>query len=259
MRFDRQWLNRNAGLLIRAQAMSWAAVSRRAAACSTLISTSRRRATSAGRAGPASWRTRARPAAPGASRRPAAGPGSRSAASVLALQLGVHRRGSTPAARSSGPSVRTSGATARTARKSSGRLGPIGLATAGDREPEPAERPDVGVLVVQLDRQHRAARPRRPAARSRTSPSGSTPVAGETAQPLPASLALPSIALAIGKPAWLKSARALLELDRLGLLGVGLGRGGDLELVEHEVAVGGPARARCSAAGCRPGPRGGAR
>ena len=68
-------------------------------------------------------------------------------------------------------------------------------------------------------------------------------MAGETAQPLPGSLELPSIALATSRSSWLKSARAFCELDRLGLLRVGLGGRGQLELVEHEVAVGRPAGA----------------
>ena len=38
-----QWLNKNAGLLIKAHVMSWAAVSRRVAACWTLISRSWRK------------------------------------------------------------------------------------------------------------------------------------------------------------------------------------------------------------------------
>ena len=57
------------------------------------------------------------------------------------------------------------------------------------------------------------------------------------------------MAAVTSKPSWLKSARAFWSFDRLGLLGVGLGRGGDLELVEHEVAVGGAARALGRAAG----------
>ena len=50
------------------------------------------------------------------------------------------------------------------------------------------------------------------------------------------------MAFATSNPAWLKSAEGTCKLDRLRLLGIGLGRGGQLELVEHEVAVGRPAR-----------------
>ena len=51
-----QWLNRNAGLLIRAQAMSWAAVRRRSASCRALMAVSLRSWASRGSPG-ISWLT----------------------------------------------------------------------------------------------------------------------------------------------------------------------------------------------------------
>ena len=70
-----------------------------------------------------------------------------------------------------------------------------------------------------------------------------TPVVGETAQPFPGWSGRRRSPGRRRSSSWLKLARAFWSFDRLGLLGVGLGGGGDLELGEHEVAVRGPARA----------------
>ena len=75
--------------------------------------------------------------------------------------------------------------------------------------------------------------------------------AGETAQPLPWLVRSPSIGLVDVEAVLAEVGQRVLELDRLGLLRVGLGGRGDLELGEHEVAVGGAARAPCWAAGRR--------
>ena len=213
-----------------------------------LISTSWRSCTSCGSTG-TGWLGLARACrgAPAAWDRPAAAPGSRSRRrrvlrSSASIGAEVASAGRLLLARS-GPRGRV----ARIARSSSGRPRPTGRGARRDREPEPAERvAPCREAVVQREGQDRPARRCRPAPSSRRSPSGSRRWPARRPSPCRRWSGCRRSALATSKFSWLKSARAFCELDRLGLLRVGLGRGGDLELGRGRSCRPAPGPARCS-------------